>query len=409
MSEPLRFGCIGVAGYAASLIQMFDQAIPRQRAVLCAVDVSHSQPDDTIREILQRHGATQVDGVDSLLAREDLDAAIVPTSIDSHRAFTVKALEYGLHVHCEKPVAPTVQDADAMIAQRDRAGRIVAVGFQHTCLPSVQWAKRLILDGAIGPVRRVLVRACWPRDDAYYRRNDWAGCIQRHGGYVLDSPASNALAHQLNLALYFCGPDEYTSAQPAHLRAELYRARPIENYDTCGIHATTGDDQQILILLTHACEGEDGPVVEVIGENGSILRPDMTRSQLIRGGGVIDECADALQCDRAPMFENLLDAIEGRVDRVFNSIENARAVTKLFNGASECTPVRTIDPQFVKQFPSKQANGGSICAIADIESIFLRCCEQFLLPSEAGAPWAMPAGCIDLVGYDQFKGVAGVD
>ena len=62
-------------------------------------------------------------------AREGIDVVCLPLGIALHPPMTIAALEAGCHVVVEKPAAGSVQDVDAMLATRDRSGRLCAVGF----------------------------------------------------------------------------------------------------------------------------------------------------------------------------------------------------------------------------------------------------------------------------------------
>ena len=410
-ARPIRLGCIGVSGYPSQLIRQLDRHIPLDRARLAAVDDSLSSPSDETAEILQRHAAASVAGVDKLVERDDLDALIVGTSIDSHRPFTEMALERGLHVHCEKPVAAAVQDAYAMIEARDRARRTVLIGFQDTYGDSAQWAKRKILEGAIGRVRRVRLRACWPRPDRYYQRNAWAGRIEREGRWVLDSPAHNALSHQINLALYVTGPTAGESNRATALEAELYRAREIENYDTCAFRAETEAGCDLLVLLTHACAGTVHPVIEYEGEKGLIRRRHPNYFELERDGQVVESQKDGEKGTHGAMFENLLDCIEGLAERPRCAIENGLEVTRLVNAGSEATPVHRVPEEAVRRVARdadvEDDELETVSAIDGIEPLFERCFERFALPSELGdVDWARSPGKIDMRGYDRFNGPA---
>lgn len=406
MSDPLQIGCIGVGGYAAHLIGVLDRAVPIERARLAAVDVSRSSPDQPVAAIMQRHGTAPVQGVTALIGQAGLDAIMVPTSIDSHLPYTAAALRAGLHVHCEKPIAATIQDARTMIAERDRAGRCVNVGFQDVSSPSTQWAKKLILDGVTGPVRRVRVMACWPRPDRYFSRNDWAGRIRRDGRWVLDSPANNALAHQINLALYLVGPDEHTSARTAEIEAELYRARDIENYDTCAIRATTDTGVELLVLLTHACARPTQPMIDWLGDAGSIHREHPGRVELRRGERVLTRREDGFEPACLAMMERFIDHLAGRSSHLLCEIDSALEVTRLVNGVSAATPVRTVDRTHVRRVALDDEPEGRVNAIVGIESVLGRCFEHWALPSETAAPWAQAPGRMDLRGYEHFDGPA---
>ena len=62
------------------------------------------------------------------------DVLTVPLGIHMHVPVSIDAMRAGLNVYCEKPVAATVQEVDALIAAKNETGRSVAIGYQHIYL-----------------------------------------------------------------------------------------------------------------------------------------------------------------------------------------------------------------------------------------------------------------------------------
>lgn len=98
------------------------------------------------------------------VAREDIDVVDIVTPGGSHAEIAIAALEAGKHVLCEKPLANTLAEAEAMAAAADRAGRNVfaMVGFTYRRVPAAAFARDLVQSGAIGEVRQV--RAMYLQD-----------------------------------------------------------------------------------------------------------------------------------------------------------------------------------------------------------------------------------------------------
>lgn len=408
MSTPLKIGCIGSTGYAAVLLKGYIDHVPRDRAVISAIYTiePETMPDHPVTGAY--HPALV--SADELFAMP-LDAVMLPTSIDSHLPFTRRALAAGINVHVEKPITATIDDALEMKRLRDESGKIVSVGYQAAYSSSVQWARKQIADGAIGRVRRVRVIGLWPRNDIYYTRNHWVGRISVDGRYVLDSPANNALAHQINLALYLSGDCATgTSNRATSVTAELYRARDIENYDTCAIRAETAGGAGVLVLLSHACSDAVQPVVEVIGETGTIIRCSEEGGcvRLVRDGRTVEQVFNDTG-DHAAMIDNFLSTLEGKYPRTLSTVENAIEPTRLINAVSQATPVRTIDEAHVERIAQHTRGSDEpthVNAIGGIHDVFARCYEQFALPHELGAEWASPGGSLDMGDYDHFAGTA---
>ena len=86
----------------------------------------------------------------ALLARGDIDAAVVAVPDQRHREISCAFLEAGKHVLCEKPMALTREDARAMIAAADKSGRRLMVGQICRFTPAFEKAKALVDAGALG-------------------------------------------------------------------------------------------------------------------------------------------------------------------------------------------------------------------------------------------------------------------
>jgi predicted dehydrogenase len=94
---------------------------------------------------------------EELLASGQVDAVYVPLPVAMHTEWTVKALEAGKHVLCEKPLATSAADAARCFDAAETAGRHCVEGLMYRHHPQTTLARRLVADGAIG--RLAYVRA----------------------------------------------------------------------------------------------------------------------------------------------------------------------------------------------------------------------------------------------------------
>ncbi len=85
-----------------------------------------------------------------MLAEAELDAVIVATANDSHHPLSLAAIETGLHVLCEKPLAMNVDQATELAAAARQAGVVTMVPFTYRYMPMMQWLRQLIAEGYIG-------------------------------------------------------------------------------------------------------------------------------------------------------------------------------------------------------------------------------------------------------------------
>jgi predicted dehydrogenase len=94
----------------------------------------------------------------ALLRRDDIQVIDICTPGDSHAEIAIAALDAGKHVLCEKPLANSVAEAEAMTAAAARAaakGVRSMVGFNYRRVPAVALARKLVVDGRLGAIRHV--------------------------------------------------------------------------------------------------------------------------------------------------------------------------------------------------------------------------------------------------------------
>ncbi len=93
-----------------------------------------------------------------VIARDDVDIVDIVTPGHTHAEIAIAALEAGKHVLCEKPLANSVAEAEAMSQAADRArdsGAFAMVGFTYRRVPAATFARDLVARGAVGEIRQV--------------------------------------------------------------------------------------------------------------------------------------------------------------------------------------------------------------------------------------------------------------
>jgi predicted dehydrogenase len=402
---PLRIGIAGIGGYATSIAD-FCLGAMRQKPPL--VRLAHvCDPHPTAHparlEVFQAAGVSVHESYDAMLD-QPLDAVWLPVPIHLHRPFAEKAIARGLAVMCEKPPAGTIDDFDAMTAAAEQARQTLLFGYQDVYDPAMLMLKRRILSGELGEIKSVTITACWPRDSKYYGRNDWAGRLKRGESWVLDSPMMNALAHPINLCLFLMGTSEQTSAPVTHISGELYRANPIENFDTVSCRAMLPGNVPMLICLTHAAEENFGPDVLIVGTKGSASFDfnDITIKFPARQIEVIHRQRDLRvhmvnQLARYQANQPLIGAVA--------TPAIARPHLVLCNALSQNVKVHEVPESFIVQ--KTVASGGTQRAIRNIEALVRLCAREGQMFSESGqAPWSTGAHNIRVNGYSTFAGAA---
>jgi predicted dehydrogenase len=122
-----------------------------QRGVIAAIA---SRDAERARDVAARFGISRSYGIyQALLDDPQIEAIYNPLPNHLHVEWTVKALEAGKHVLCEKPIALDAVQAQAIVAARDRSGRRVIEAFMVRFHPQWHRVRTLVRDGRIGKVR----------------------------------------------------------------------------------------------------------------------------------------------------------------------------------------------------------------------------------------------------------------
>jgi predicted dehydrogenase len=194
-------GMVGRAhanGYRAAPT-VFSPGLPEVRLVAIA-DAYEPFAVDTA----QRYGYQRAETSWQAIAEAaDIDAVSVAVANDLHREIVEAMLDAGKHVLCEKPLAPSVADGQAMVDRAEKSDRVAAVGFTFRRSPAVNAIRQQVTDGILGPVRHFNGHY-W----CDYGFDPDAPMSWRYKG----PPGSGALAdigtHLVDLGEYLCGPIE---------------------------------------------------------------------------------------------------------------------------------------------------------------------------------------------------------
>ena len=201
-TSPLRWGLLGTARINRLLIPAIRAS---QRSEVAAVaSRERARAAAYAREWQIPHAATYAE----LLARSDVDVVYVPLPNSLHVEWTLRSLAAGKHVLCEKPLATSARDVDAVARAARRAGLAVAEGFMYRHHAQTARVLTLLRDGAIGELRSIHTAFTFTQDRAFDVRLDPAlgggalwdiGCYPVSLGQLLAGapPARVSGTHQL--------------------------------------------------------------------------------------------------------------------------------------------------------------------------------------------------------------------
>jgi len=165
------------------------------------------------REFGVTYGVPAFSNLDQMLQQAAIEALLVCTPHPLHAEPTIHAVNRGVHVLVEKPLAANLADCDAMIAAARTGGVHLGVVSQRRFTEPVRRMRAAIDAGKIGrPILGVFTMYSW-RDEAYYRSDPWRGRWDTEGGGVL----VNQSPHMLDLLRWFMGPVAEVSGYWANL------------------------------------------------------------------------------------------------------------------------------------------------------------------------------------------------
>ncbi len=332
------------------------------------------------------------------------DAVYVTTGIHSHAPLTIAAMEAGYHVHLEKPPAATVQEVDAMRRTAAATGKICLVGFQMIHSDSVRMVKDRIVSGRLGKLKRLICHACWPRPQAYYDRNEWAGKLRIGDKWVLDGPAMNALAHQTNNLLFLASAQADRFATPTAVRAELYAAGPVESHNVAAIETQTDQGATTYFIASHATQDETGVPIIVEGENGTATLDALERSARIVYSDGTEETFAAQTDPRSNMVANFIEAIKSDdASMIRCDLDDTRNAILALDGAHESSgKIHRIEGDAVRRDDDGTDKARTV--VEGLNEAIASAAEKGCLFSDLDpAPeWAVATHPYDLSGYDEF-------
>lgn len=214
------------------------------------------------------------DNYHELLARPEIDLAVVAVNVTKHHEIASAALGARKMVYCEWPLGRDLNEARQLAAVARQSGVRTVIGLQGSFAPTVRYLRDLVAEGYVGELLGSSIKGCGP-DDV------WAGVLEppfefhadiANGATMLSIPAG----HALEMLAYALGDFVHVSATLLARRGEALRVRdgarvPLTAYDEV---AVTGELENGALASLHYHGGVSaGPdfVWEINGTEGNLL------------------------------------------------------------------------------------------------------------------------------------------
>jgi len=212
----LKIGIIGTGNISRAHIRGYLD-FPDECEIVALADINPAKAEEKREEY--GLSAAVFSQYDQMLAAHDLDLVSIATPPNTHAPITIGCLNAGVNVLVEKPMAPSLEECDAMLAAEKASGKILSVVAQNRFRDDMVVLKEAIDSGLIGDTTHMQVNSSWWRGRPYYDlwwRGTWAS---EGGGCTL-----NHAIHHIDLAVWMAGrPKAVTAvlANAAHDNSEV--------------------------------------------------------------------------------------------------------------------------------------------------------------------------------------------
>ena len=273
-------------------------------------------------EIPTAHGSYE-----TLLEDPNVDAVYISLPNSLHVEWSVRALEAGKHVLCEKPLDRRPEEVERAFDTAGRAGRILMEAFMYRHHPQTKRLKQLVDEGAIGELR--LVRSTFSYglyDEANIRLR-----TEVEGGALMDVGCYNVSGSRL------------LGGEPTSVHGEAWFGPSGTDWVFAGTLRFPGDLIATFDCSTAMTERDE---LEAIGSEGSLFLDDPWHCNVPVIEVRRDDGVERIELERTDSYrlelENLSDAIRGEGTLLLGrdeAIGQARTLEALYESATRRTPV----------------------------------------------------------------------
>ncbi len=200
----VRMGIIGIGNMGSGHVKSFIEGEVSDDVVLTAVADLRKSRREWAKEYFRKNCTDIVvfDDDVSLIESGLCDAVMVEIPHYDHPAVSIRALEHGLHVLCEKPAGVYAKQVRQMNEAAKKSGCVFALMFNMRTGAVYKKMRELVCSGELGEIKRVnWILTDWYRSQIYYDSGDWRGTWDGEGGGVL----VNQCPHNLDLLQWICG------------------------------------------------------------------------------------------------------------------------------------------------------------------------------------------------------------
>lgn len=319
----LKFGIIGCGRISARHIDAIVKN--KEKAELIAVydiveDLAIDKKNQYEKEIKDKNVVVYTD-YHEFLKDKDIDVVTIASISGYHARQAIDCLNYDKHILIEKPMALSLEEADAIIALGRKKNKKVCVSHQNRFIPAIQKLKAAVDEGRFGRLIHGTARTLWARDDNYYRQAPWRGTKALDGGTLL-----NQCIHNIDLLQWIMG-------------GEIQRI--CAEKDTFIRNIETEDFGAMLIRFKNDAIGiVEGSVcvypknleesLSIFGEKGTVVLSENKIKTWLFEDEKDDEAEESIEKEEnqghTPLYKDFIDAINEDREPLINGEEGKKAL-----------------------------------------------------------------------------------
>lgn len=273
------------------------------------------------REKADKYGVPFIASLDELLARSDIDAVVVDAPTNLHRDVMVKAARAGKHIFTEKVVAPTLSEANAILAEVRQSGVKFAVSLPRLYDAYTRTILKVLEEGTLGKLTLARVRLSHNGATAGWLPEHFFSKEQCGGGALIDLGC-----HPVYLVRLFLGLPEEVSARFGYVTGK--------EVEDNAVSVLTYADGAIGIAEAGFVNSHSPFSIELHGTDGTLLFGFPEEKLLVRSSRLGDGWREIPIGDRLPFaFDQWVRHIEEGTEATEN-VELAIDLTKLMEAAN---------------------------------------------------------------------------
>lgn len=206
---PLKVGVVGIGWAGQQHLKAYSKIEGVEIVAVAGME------EDLLAQLMQEYSVPQAfPHWEDMIAVEGLDAISVAVPTFLHAPISIAALERGLHVLSEKPLARDGNEGRAMVEAARKSGRVLDVAFNHRRRGDIQKLKAIIDDGELG--RLYYAKGSWLRRSGIPTLGSWFTNPELAGG----GPLADIGVHVLDYSLHLLGEPKVLSVS-AQTHSEL--------------------------------------------------------------------------------------------------------------------------------------------------------------------------------------------